>query len=54
MKDGPVLDNNASDLSLGAGIGMINKNRRPLDSNGVAYGGGGDPLETERCKLHGG
>ena len=38
MKDGPALDNNASDLSLGAGIGMLNRNRRPLDSNGVAYG----------------
>ena len=28
-----------SDLSLGAGVGMIHKNRDPCSSNGVAYGG---------------
>ena len=33
------LEMNLSDLSLGAGVGILSKNRDPLTSNGVSYGG---------------
>ena len=38
LKDGDRLDEDVDGLSRGAGIGMLYKNRKPLQ-NGVSYGG---------------
>ena len=39
MRDGVKLQEQATDLSLGAGMGFISRNRQPSAANGVCYGG---------------
>ena len=50
MKDGKELDELVQDLSLGAGLGMINKNRRPGE-RGVAHGGVAVIWKESVCSL---
>ena len=38
LKDGQRLDDDAEDLSAGAGLGMIARNRNVPAANGVTYG----------------
>lgn len=39
LRSGERMEESVRDLSLGAGVGMLHKNRDPASSNGVCYGG---------------
>ena len=39
MQDGDNIAREVEDLSLGAGVGLLYRNREPTASNGVSYGG---------------
>ena len=51
LEDGPSLDEDVADLSAGAGLGLITKNRRNKAANGVTYGGVAVLWQEGQCTL---
>ena len=51
LQDGPQLEQDVVDLSAGAGLGMITKNRTLPAANGVTYGGVAVIWQEGQCSL---
>ena len=50
LADGPSLESDIADLTAGAGIGLVCRNRRP-NLQGVAHGGVAVAFKTELCAM---
>ena len=51
LRDSPELEEDRTDLSAGAGLGMITRNRSDQAANGVTYGGVAVLWQEGQCNL---